>query len=92
MGFSIHKEFACKKTSSMKPCTNRVFVDYLVKVTVKQGPNTYFGEVGYVGRDLATTKPKYLFVDNRIYKMDDDESFYFFEGLEDNKFAQWLML
>ena len=89
MAFDITKEFEVTSYDGLHVCTNRVMCDYLAKVQVRQGSKVYFGEIGYVGRDISKTKPKYLFIENKVHNLDVNSSPLF--DFSSNEFTQWLM-
>ena len=86
--FDISKDFEVTSYDGLHVCKNRVMCDYLAKVQVRQGSKIYFAEVGYVGRDISKTKPKYLFIEKSVYNLDTVPGLFDFS---DNEFTQWLM-
>ena len=88
MAFDITKEFEVTSYDGLHVCTNRVMCDYLAKVQVRQCSKIYFAEVGYVGRDISKTKPKYLFIENKVHNLDTVPGLFDFSS---NEFTQWLM-
>ena len=88
--FDFDKEFTVTSRSALKD-TNRIMCDYLMRVTIEQGVKTYFGELGFIGMDKTTTKPKYLFIENKIYYLDDTTIFSDILPNE-NKFTRWLFM
>lgn len=88
-GFDISKDFEVTSYDGLHVCKNRVMCDYLAKVQVRQGSTIYFAEVGYVGRDISQTKPKYLFIEKSVYNLDTVPGLFDFNF--NNEFTQWLM-
>ena len=88
--FDINKDFEITSFDGMHECKNRIMCDYLAKVTIDQNGKCFFGEVGYVGRNRMSTKPKYLFVADRIYALDDIAIERLFD-FNDSEFFRWLM-
>ena len=88
--FNFDKEFEVVSRSELKD-TNRIMCDYLMRVTIQQGTTMYFGELGFIGRDKTTTKPRYLFIENKVHYIDDCS---IFNNIlpDENAFTRWLFL
>lgn len=87
--FDFTKEFEVISFDGMHTCRNRVMCDYLAKITINQNGTYYFGEVGYVGRELMSTQPKYLFIENKVFDLEGTPLFDLSDN--DNEFTKWLM-
>ena len=85
--FDINKDFEVTSFDGMHDCKNRIMCDYLAKVTINQNGKVYFGEVGYVGRNLMDTKPKYLFIENKVHNLGECDLFNIHDRSD---FEKWL--
>lgn len=92
MKFNINQPFTINVTGAFKETTTVIFCDYTRAVTVRQNDQEYPARVGYCGRDKKTTKPRYLFLGDKIYYLDDATIDMNISVFDTSDFPSWLVL
>lgn len=92
MKFNINQPFTIEVTGAFKETSTVIFCDYTRAVTVRQNDQEYSARVGYCGRDKKTTKPRYLFLGDRIYYLDDTTNDLIMSISTTSDFPSWLVL
>lgn len=69
--FIIDKPYSIEYLTGYMPTTSIIFCDYTRTVNIYQNGIRYSASIGYCGRDLKNTRMKYLFIDHKIYNLED---------------------
>ena len=86
--FDIILPYQITIKGAFKKTTTIIFCDYTREVIIEQFGNEYPAKLGYCGKDKKTTRPRYLFIDNKVYHL-DDTCLDIINDI-DNKFVEWL--
>lgn len=88
--FNMEQDFEVLYFGKLRS-SNRIMCDYIRKYAIAQNDNTFEVTIGYVGRDRETTKPRYVFVDNMVYHIEENNPM-FVDWITGNEFSKWLLL